>query len=116
LVRKEAVFGVGQLPKFEEDLFKTTSGHYLISTAEVSLTNLVADQILSESELPKRFTALTPCFRSEAGAAGKDTKGMFRVHQFYKVELVSLPKPPASTKECSQQPNISCSNLDCPIA
>jgi seryl-tRNA synthetase len=99
LVRKEAVFGVGQLPKFEEDLFKTTSGHYLISTAEVSLTNLVADQILSESELPKRFTALTPCFRSEAGAAGKDTKGMFRVHQFYKVELVSITEPSQASSE-----------------
>jgi len=99
LVRKEAVFGVGQLPKFEEDLFKTTSGHYLISTAEVSLTNLVADQILAESDLPKRFTALTPCFRSEAGAAGKDTKGMFRVHQFYKVELVSITKPSQALSE-----------------
>ena len=99
LVRKEAVFGVGQLPKFEEDLFKTTSGHYLISTAEVSLTNLVADHILSESELPKRFTALTPCFRSEAGAAGKDTKGMFRVHQFNKVELVSITTPAQALSE-----------------
>ena len=93
MVRPEAAFNVGQLPKFEEDLFKTTSGHYLISTAEVPLTNLVAGQILSESNLPLRYAALTPCFRSEAGAAGKDTKGMIRLHQFYKVELVSVTTP-----------------------
>ena len=93
LVRPEAAFNVGQLPKFEEDLFKTTTGHYLISTAEVPLTNLVANQILTQPQLPLRYTALTPCFRSEAGAAGKDTKGMIRVHQFYKVELVSITTP-----------------------
>ena len=99
MVRGEAAFNVGQLPKFEEDLFKTTSGHYLISTAEVPLTNLVAGQILQESQLPLRYTALTPCFRSEAGAAGKDTKGMIRLHQFYKVELVSITTPAQALSE-----------------
>lgn len=90
LVRDCAAFGTAQLPKFEEDLFKTTDGRWLISTAEISLTNLVYDKILNEKELPLRFTALTPCFRSEAGAAGRDTRGMLRQHQFWKVELVSL--------------------------
>lgn len=99
LVREEAAFGVGQLPKFEEDLFKTTTGHYLIPTAEVPLTNLVAGQILEEKNLPLRFTALTPCFRSEAGAAGRDTKGMIRMHQFYKVELVSITTPDQAQSE-----------------
>ena len=99
MVRSQAAYGVGQLPKFEEDLFKTTTGHYLISTAEVPLTNMVADQILPEGELPLRFTALTPCFRSEAGAAGRDTKGMIRVHQFYKVELVSVVTPAQAEAE-----------------
>jgi seryl-tRNA synthetase len=93
LVREEAVFGVGQLPKFEEDLFKTTDGRWLTSTAEVSLSNIVRQEILDEKVLPLRFTALTPCFRSEAGAAGRDTRGMIRQHQFDKVELVSIVAP-----------------------
>ena len=99
LVRDEAVFGVGQLPKFAEDLFRTTDEHWLISTAEVPLTNLVREQITAEEELPLRLTALTPCFRSEAGASGKDTRGMIRQHQFYKVELVSITTPEQSTDE-----------------
>jgi seryl-tRNA synthetase len=99
LVRDEALFGTGQLPKFGEDLFRTTTGHWLIPTAEVSLTNLVAGEILEEERLPLRFTALTPCFRSEAGAAGKDTRGMVRQHQFTKVELVSVTAPEASEAE-----------------
>lgn len=92
LVKDEALYGTGQLPKFAEDLFKTTSDHWLIPTAEVSLTNLVREQILDEAALPMRVTALTPCFRSEAGAAGRDTRGMIRQHQFSKVELVSIVK------------------------
>ncbi|HEY2709465.1 MAG TPA: serine--tRNA ligase [Caulobacteraceae bacterium] len=99
LVRSEAVFGVGQLPKFEEDLFRTTDDRWLISTAEVALTNLVREQITDEEELPLRLTALTPCFRSEAGASGKDTRGMIRQHQFYKVELVSITTPEQSQAE-----------------
>ena len=99
LVRDEAVFGTGQLPKFAEDLFKTTDGRWLIPTAEVSLTNIVREQILSEAELPLRFTALTPCFRSEAGAAGRDTRGFIRQHQFEKVEMVSIVTPDASEAE-----------------
>ena len=99
LVRDEAVFGTGQLPKFSEDLFRTTDGRWLIPTAEVSLTNIVREQILSESELPLRFTALTPCFRSEAGAAGRDTRGYIRQHQFDKVEMVSIVTPDMSEAE-----------------
>jgi len=115
LVRRDAVFGVGQLPKFEDDLFRTISEplrfgqpmgrpftsapYYLIPTAEVPLTNLVAGEILDEADLPMRFTAWTPCFRSEAGAAGKDTRGMIRMHQFNKVELVSITTPEASEAE-----------------
>ena len=99
LVREEAVFGVGQLPKFAEDLFRTTEGRWLISTAEVSLTNLVREQITAEEDLPLRFTALTPCFRSEAGASGRDTRGMIRQHQFYKVELVAIATPERSDDE-----------------
>lgn len=90
LVLEKSVFGVGQLPKFEEDLFKTTDGRYLISTSEVSLTNLVRERILDADELPLRFTALTPCFRSEAGSAGRDTRGLIRQHQFEKVEMVAI--------------------------
>jgi seryl-tRNA synthetase len=90
LVREQALLGTGQLPKFEEDMFKTTTGHYLISTSEISLTNLVREQVVEVSQLPIRMTAHTPCFRSEAGSAGRDTKGMIRQHQFYKVELVSI--------------------------
>ena len=93
------MYGVGQLPKFEEDLFKTTDGRYLISTAEVSLTNLVREQILDATVLPLRFTALTPCFRSEAGSAGRDTRGLIRQHQFDKVELVSVVTPEESDAE-----------------
>lgn len=99
LVRDEAVFGTGQLPKFAEDLFKTTDGRWLIPTAEVSLTNAVREQILAESQLPLRMTALTPCFRSEAGAAGKDTRGYIRQHQFDKVELVAICRPEDSDAE-----------------
>ena len=99
LVREETVFGVGQLPKFAEDLFRTTDDRWLISTAEVPLTNLVREQITAEEELPLRFTALTPCFRSEAGASGKDTRGMIRQHQFYKVELVSIATPEQAEAE-----------------
>ena len=90
LVRDNALVGTGQLPKFAEDLFATTLDHYLIPTAEVPLTNLIREQILDASRLPLRFTAHTPCFRSEAGSAGRDTKGMIRLHQFNKVELVSI--------------------------
>ena len=99
MVRDEAMFGTGQLPKFGEDLFKTTDGKWLIPTAEVSLTNMVLGQILEEGELPLRLTALTPCFRSEAGASGRDTRGMIRQHQFYKVELVSITAPEKSEEE-----------------
>ncbi|MGL4239483.1 MAG: serine--tRNA ligase, partial [Beijerinckiaceae bacterium] len=99
LVKGDAVYGVGQLPKFEEDLFKTTNDFYLTSTAEVSLTNLVREQILAEEQLPLRYTALTPCFRSEAGAAGRDTRGMLRQHQFMKCELVSITTPETSKDE-----------------
>jgi seryl-tRNA synthetase len=99
MVRDEAAFGTGSLPKFGEDLFKTTTGLWLVPTAEVPLTNLVADEILHEAALPLRFTAWTPCFRSEAGAAGKDTRGMIRQHQFEKVELVSIAHPDRSGEE-----------------
>jgi seryl-tRNA synthetase len=99
LVRDETMYGTGQLPKFEDDLFHTTDGRWLIPTAEVSLTNLVRESILDEGSLPIRVTALTPCFRAEAGAAGKDTRGMIRMHQFNKVELVSITTPEASRDE-----------------
>ena len=99
LVRQESLFGTGQLPKFAEDNFQTTDGRWLIPTAEVSLTNSVREQILDESALPIRITALTPCFRSEAGAAGRDTKGLIRQHQFEKVELVSIVRPEDSAAE-----------------
>jgi len=99
LVNDQTAFGTGNLPKFGEDLFRTREGFWLIPTAEVPLTNLVANEILDESVLPLRFTAHTPCFRSEAGAAGKDTRGMIRVHQFSKVELVSIAHPDHSAAE-----------------
>ena len=99
LVRTESLFGTGQLPKFAEDNFQTTDGRWLIPTAEVSLTNSVREQILDEALLPIRMTALTPCFRSEAGAAGRDTKGFIRQHQFEKVELVSITRPEDSAAE-----------------
>jgi seryl-tRNA synthetase len=99
LVRDETVFGTGQLPKFGDDLLRTTTGLWLIPTAEVPLTNLVADEIVDEAALPLRLTAWTPCFRSEAGAAGRDTRGMIRQHQFSKVELVSIAHPDRSGEE-----------------
>ena len=99
LVRDDAAFGTGNLPKFAEDLFQTTNGYWLIPTAEVSLTNFVREEILDEAQLPIRVTAWTPCFRSEAGAAGKDTRGMIRQHQFSKVELVSITTPEQSLAE-----------------
>jgi seryl-tRNA synthetase len=99
LVRDESLFGTGQLPKFADDNFRTTDGRWLIPTAEVSLTNSVREQILSQTELPMRLTALTPCFRSEAGAAGKDTRGYIRQHQFDKVELVTICRPEDSPAE-----------------
>jgi seryl-tRNA synthetase len=99
LVKDDAVYGTGQLPKFAEDLFHTDNGFWLIPTSEVPLTNLVADSIVDEDKLPFRFTAHTPCFRSEAGAAGKDTRGMIRQHQFSKVELVSIAHPDRSAEE-----------------
>ncbi|TKD50734.1 serine--tRNA ligase [Sphingomonas baiyangensis] len=99
LVRDEALFGTGQLPKFAEDQFHTTDGRWLIPTAEVSLTNLVREQILDGAALPLRFAALTPCFRSEAGSAGRDTRGFIRQHQFEKVELVAIAHPDHSEAE-----------------
>jgi seryl-tRNA synthetase len=99
LVNDAAMFGTGQLPKFAEDLFKTTDGRWLIPTAEVSLTNLVANDITAGWKLPIRLTALTPCFRSEAGSAGRDVRGMLRQHQFTKVEMVSITHPDASAEE-----------------
>jgi seryl-tRNA synthetase len=93
LVRDEAVYGTGQLPKFAEDLFRTTDGRWLIPTSEVSLANSVREQILGDLSDPIRLTALTPCFRSEAGAAGKDTRGYIRQHQFSKVELITICRP-----------------------
>jgi seryl-tRNA synthetase len=99
LVRDHALFGTGQLPKFAEDLFVSTTGYWLIPTAEVPLTNLVREEILEDTNLPLRFTALTHSFRAEAGAAGKDTHGMIRQHQFQKVELVSITTPEQSDAE-----------------
>ena len=99
MVRDEVMYGTGQLPKFSEDLFRTTDGRWLIPTAEVPLTNLVREEILEEKELPLRFTALTPCFRSEAGSAGRDVRGMLRQHQFNKVELVSITAQEKSIEE-----------------
>lgn len=99
LVRDEAVYGTAQLPKFAEDLFQTTDGRWLIPTAEVTLTNLVRGEILDFSSLPLRYTALTPCFRSEAGSAGRDTRGMLRQHQFWKVEMVSITDAQTSLME-----------------
>ncbi|WP_417477794.1 serine--tRNA ligase [Maricaulis sp.] len=99
LVRDEAMFGTGQLPKFADDLFRTTDGRWLIPTAEVPLTNLARDAIHGEDTLPMRMAAYTPCFRAEAGSAGRDTRGMIRMHQFQKVEMVSLVKPEDSAAE-----------------
>ena len=99
LVRDDAMFGTNQLPKFAEDAFRTENGFWLIPTAEVPLTNTVREAILSEEELPLRMTAYTACFRSEAGSAGRDTRGMIRQHQFSKVELVSITTPDQSAAE-----------------
>ena len=99
MVNDAAMYGTGQLPKFGEDLFRTTDGRWLIPTAEVSLTNTVRETILDETSLPMRLTAYTPCFRAEAGAAGRDTRGMIRQHQFSKVELVSITTPEQSRDE-----------------
>jgi seryl-tRNA synthetase len=99
LVRDEIPYGTGNLPKAAEDMFRTREGFWLIPTAEVPLTNLVREEILDEQALPMRLTALTPCFRSEAGSAGRDTRGMLRQHQFWKCELVSITTPEASTDE-----------------
>jgi seryl-tRNA synthetase len=103
LVRGQALYGTGQLPKFAEDLFHTTDDRWLIPTAEVSLANLVSDQIVAETALPLRYAALTPCFRSEAGASGRDTRGMIRQHQFNKVELVSITTPEDSEAELERK-------------
>jgi seryl-tRNA synthetase len=99
LVRDNALYGTGQLPKFGEELFKTEDGLWMIPTSEVPLTNMVAGSILDEDDLPKRMTAMTWCFRSEAGSSGKDTRGMIRLHQFSKVEMVSIVKPEKSDDE-----------------
>lgn len=99
LVNDNTAFGTGQLPKSQDDMFQLNTGHWLIPTAEVSLTNLVAQEILKGSDLPLRFTAYSPCFRAEAGAAGRDTRGMIRQHQFSKVELVSITRPEQSEQE-----------------
>ncbi|MDR2412094.1 MAG: serine--tRNA ligase, partial [Holosporales bacterium] len=99
LVRPELLYGTGQFPKFAEDMFSTTDGRWLIPTAEVVVTNFVREQILEEKDLPLRFVAHTPCFRSEAGSAGRDTKGLIRMHQFSKVELVSITTPAQSDTE-----------------
>ncbi len=106
LVNDAAAYGTDKLPKFAEDLFQTTDGRWLIPTAEVPLTSLVMGQIVDEEELPMRVTALTPCFRSEAGASGRDTRGMIRQHQFYKVELVSITTPEQS--EAEHERMVSC--------
>ncbi len=105
LVRDDTMYGTGQLPKFVDDLFRTTNGYWLIPTAEVPLTALAADTVLDASELPIRVTAHTPCFRSEAGAAGKDTRGMVRQHQFNKVELVSITHSDESDAELERMTN-----------
>lgn len=99
LVNTDVMYGTAQLPKFQDDQFETTDGRWLIPTSEVVLTNIVREEIISEDYLPRRYTAFTPCFRKEAGSAGKDTRGMIRQHQFYKVELVSVTKPEDSWEE-----------------
>ena len=105
LVKSETMQGTGQLPKFAEDLFHTDDDRWLIPTAEVPLTNIVADMIMDADELPLRMTAYTPCFRAEAGAAGRDTRGMIRQHQFSKVELVSIVNPEDSAAELDRMTN-----------
>jgi len=105
LVKDNAMYGTGQLPKFADDLFHTEDGFWLIPTAEVPLTNLVADEIIDADDLPIRVTAWTPCFREEAGAAGKDTRGMIRQHQFSKVEMVSVTHPDETDNELERMTN-----------
>lgn len=107
MVRPQALYGTSNLPKFEEDLFKTTNGYYLIPTAEVPLTNMVREKIIPEANFPIRLTAFTSCFRSEAGSAGKDTRGLVRMHQFQKVELVSIVKPEESKQEHERLTSVS---------
>ncbi|MDC0457628.1 serine--tRNA ligase [Alphaproteobacteria bacterium] len=99
IVKNEALYGTGQLPKFSEDLFHTTDNRWLIPTSEVPLTNIVSNEIIDKKKLPLRFVANTPCFRSEAGAAGSDTRGMIRQHQFSKVEMVFITEPEKSNEE-----------------
>jgi len=105
LVRDEAMFGTGQLPKFAEDLFRTEDGRWLIPTAEVPLTNLFREAIHSEADFPARLTAYTPCFRAEAGSAGRDTRGLIRMHQFHKVEMVCVTRPEDSEDELERMTN-----------
>ena len=112
LVKDSAAYGTGQLPKFSDDLFKTNSDHWLIPTAEVPLTNLHLETTVNEKDLPARYTAWTPCYRLEAGSAGRDTRGMIRQHQFSKVELVSLVKPENSNEELERMLNCATSILD----
>ena len=111
LVKSSSMVGAGQLPKFAEEAFKTNDDYWLIPTAEVSLVNLVAKKILPQENLPLRFVAYTPCFRREAGSAGRDTKGMIRQHQFKKVELVSITDPEKSREEHERMTNIACEIL-----
>lgn len=99
MIKTEAMYGTGQLPKFEDDQFKTTRGDWLVPTSEVPLTNIVREEIVEQETLPRRYTAFTPCFRQEAGASGKDTRGMIRQHQFYKVEMVGVTAPEESEAE-----------------
>jgi seryl-tRNA synthetase len=105
MVNAKAMTGTGQLPKFEADLFKTTDGYYLIPTAEVPVTNIFADEVLAEKDLPIKYTAYTACFRSEAGSYGKDTRGLIRQHQFNKVELVKFSHPDSSYSELESLTN-----------
>lgn len=105
LVSTDVMYGTTQLPKFREDQFETTDGRWLVPTAEVVLTNLVREQILDDSNLPLRYTAMTPCFRKEAGSAGRDTRGIIRQHQFYKVEMVSIVRPEDSEAEHQRMVN-----------
>ncbi len=117
LLRSEALFGTGQLPKFAEDAFETTDGRWLLPTSEVPLTNLVRESMLNENQLPLRFSALTPCFRSEAGSAGRDTRGIIRQHQFNKVEMVAITDSKSSQAEHERMLNCAekvMKNLDLP--
>ncbi len=109
LVKEDALYGTGQLPKFSEDLFNTTDNRWLIPTSEVPLTNIVSNEIIDKKLLPLRFVANTPCFRSEAGAAGSDTRGMIRQHQFSKVEMVFITQPKDSNKELNNL--VSCAEI-----